>query len=350
MAGADGARPAFLFAHHAGFDQEWPFVAERLKARLSQLGTVQEAVCPRDRPLCEVADLGRVAAVALFGGRLTAGCLQAAPHLRALAVNTDNSGYGLPLRDVWAREIAVIDTTAAWGQSVAECALGLALGFLRRIPQWHQRMAAGEALWHFPLAQYCDDANFVAGDLGERRVGVMGAGQIGGRIARFCHALGSDVAVYDPYAPDSRIAESGARRIDLDGLIDHSEVLFVAVPPTPSARGLLSGECIGRLARGSLVVAVTRAHALDMAALRRRILAGELAGAFDVYDVEPLPPDDPLRGRDNVVHTPHIAGRTRDANHRTADMVVEGFRRVLAGDTPQGLLTPHAVAVRTGEA
>ena len=53
--------------------------------------------------------------------------------------------------------------------------------------------------------------------------------------------------------------------------------------------------------KGSLVVAVTRAHAIDMGALRERILANELAGAFDVYDVEPLPPGDPLRGRPNVV-------------------------------------------------
>lgn len=350
MAGADGARPAFLFAHHAGFDQEWPFVGERLRTRLSQLGTVREAVCPRDQPLSEVADLGHVAGVALFGGRLTPGCLLAAPQLRALAVNTDNSGHGLPLREIWAREIAVIDTTAAWGQSVAECALGLALGFLRRIPQWHQRMAAGEALWHFPQAQHCDDPEFVSGDLGERRVGVVGAGQIGGRIARFCRALGSDVAVYDPYVPDERITGLGAIRLDLDGLVRHSEVLFVAVPPTPSARGLLGARHILALARGSLVVVVTRAHAVDMRALRERILAGELGGAFDVYDAEPLPPDDPLRGRDNVVHTPHIAGRTRDANHRTADMVVEGFRRVLAGTVPEGLLSPRAVAVRTGEA
>ncbi|MEJ7664498.1 MAG: NAD(P)-dependent oxidoreductase [Hymenobacter sp.] len=68
-----------------------------------------------------------------------------------------------------------------------------------------------------------------------------------------------------------------------------------------------------------------------MVALRQRVLADELALALDVYDVEPLPPDDPLRGRPNVVHTPHIAGRTRDANLRTADLIADDFARVLAG-------------------
>jgi phosphoglycerate dehydrogenase-like enzyme len=84
-----------------------------------------------------------------------------------------------------------------------------------------------------------------------------------------------------------------------------------------------------------------------MAALRDRILADELAGAFDVYDVEPLPPDDPLRGRANVVHTPHIAGRTRAANWRVADVIADGFGRMLRGEAPQASLTPPGMRVRT---
>jgi phosphoglycerate dehydrogenase-like enzyme len=96
-----------------------------------------------------------------------------------------------------------------------------------------------------------------------------------------------------------------------------------------------------------LVVVITRAHAVDMEALRERIVKDELAGAFDVYDNEPVPVDDELRNRDNVVHTPHIAGRTIDANLRVADMTVDDFVRVLKGETPIGALTPKAVEVRT---
>jgi len=62
-----------------------------------------------------------------------------------------------------------------------------------------------------------------------------------------------------------------------------------------------------------------------------------------------LPPDDPLRGRPNVVHTPHIAGRTRDANWRTADLVADEFARVLHGELPRHALTAGAIAARTGQ-
>ena len=140
------------------------------------------------------------------------------------------------------------------------------------------------------------------------------------------------------------------RTNEIEGLVEHAQVLVVAVPPTPTARGLLTRERIGRLQRGALVVVITRAAAIDMAALRERILADELMGAFDVYDTEPLPVDDPLRGRPNVVHTPHIAGRTRDANLRVADLIVDDFARLLRSEAPQARLTPEAVAIRTGQA
>jgi phosphoglycerate dehydrogenase-like enzyme len=66
--------------------------------------------------------------------------------------------------------------------------------------------------------------------------------------------------------------------------------------------------------------------------------------------VEPLPPDDPLRGRANVVRTQHIAGRTRDANWRVADIIADDFARILRGEASQAAqaaLTPEAMRVRT---
>ena len=73
------------------------------------------------------------------------------------------------------------------------------------------------------------------------------------------------------------------------------------------------------------MVLVTRAMICDMEAVRERVLADEIALAADVFDVEPLPLDDPLLGRHNVVHTPHNAGRTRRANEMWAEKLAEQF-------------------------
>ena len=218
-------------------------------------------------------------------------------------------------------------------------------------------MANGEKLWDWenpiwgdklPVAhQFCDDPDFVNGDLGTKNVGVIGLGQIGRKIAQWCRVFGATVTGFDPYVSDELLREWDVQRADMDTLADSSDIVFVAVPPTPSARHLLNRERIYHLRKGSLVVVITRAHAVDMEALRERIVKDELAGAFDVYDTEPVPVDDELRNRDNVVHTPHIAGRTEDSNLRVADMTVDDFVRVLKGETPIGALTPKAVEVRT---
>ena len=208
-------------------------------------------------------------------------------------------------------------------------------------------MANKEPLWEYAYGQFCDAPDFVNGDLGTKRIGVIGLGQIGRKIAQWCRAFGATVDGYDPFVDESLLKRWDVRPVDMDMLVSEADIVFIAVPPTPSARHLLSRERINRLHKGALVVAITRARAVDTEALRERILADELAGAFDVYDVEPLPMADPLRGRDNVVHTPHIAGRTKDANLRVADMIVADFTRVLKGEQPLGALTPKAVTVRT---
>jgi phosphoglycerate dehydrogenase-like enzyme len=340
-------KPLFLFTRHPRLDAEWPYMTERMLTRLRELGKVRVLSPASKEPLHQQTDLSEIWGLAAFGGALTPECIAAAPSLRAIGGMTDNTGHGLPAAEMAAREIPFIDATRAWGQSVAEIALGLALGALRQIPQWHGRMAQGEPLWHFPYAQFCDNPDFVNGDLGTKQVGVIGLGAIGSRVARWCAALGSTVRGFDPFVPEARVREWGVEPVDLDRLVEESEVVFVTVPPTPSAKHLLNRERIGRLRKGALVVAVTRAHAIDMTALRERIVADELAGAFDVYDVEPLPLDDPLRGRANVVHTPHLAGRTRDANLRVADVIADDFARILRGEAPRAVLTPEAMRVRT---
>jgi len=350
--------PRFLLVRSPDLELIWPFVHDRLLQRLGSFGDTTVLELARGEPVSAHTDLSDVDGITLFGGQLTDACVERAPHLKVVGCNTDNTGSGVPMEALDAAAVPVIDTTRAWGQSVAETALGLALSSLRRIPQWHAQLAQGMRSFEYEAQQYCDATGFSSGELGTKRVGVIGLGQIGGRVARWCAALGTDATTgpdlagsvlgYDPYLPEGVAERWGVRRVEMDELVDQSEVVFVTVPPTPTAKHLLSRERIGRLRPGALVVVVTRAYAVDMEALRERVLADELAGAFDVYDVEPLPENDPLRGRANVVHTPHIAGRTRDANLRTADIIADDFTRVLRGERPHNALTHAAINVRLG--
>ena len=129
-------------------------------------------------------------------------------------------------------------------------------------------------------------------------------------------------------ARDLLAAFAAERHNDKIAMLMFSTNPIPVLPLTDKTAGLVTAAHIDALPRGTLVVLVTRAGICDMTAVRRRVLAGELSLAADVFDVEPLPLDDPLLGHPNVVHTPHNAGRTKQAGERWAEMLLEQFAPV----------------------
>lgn len=333
-----------------GFDAVWPFAADHTHRGWAAQGPVEFVRQAVDdfRPASTLLGAPeRVERLILLGVPFTPVCLQRLTALRELAWSGDGYAYD------HAEHAALIDAVAArgvrlirhnsegfWGQSVAEFGLALTLCGLRRIPQLHRAMIHQPAVWDYSPPggvgrpgergqQYGDTSQFASGTLEGKRVRIVGAGNIASRYASFCHALGAEVTAWDPYASEPCFHRSGARREHfLDRLIGEAEIFAPMVPLTEKTRGLIQAAQIEALPPGTLVVLVTRAGICDMPALRRRVLAGELALAADVFDVEPLPPDDPLLGHPNVVHTPHNAGRTRQANERWAEMLLARFTPV----------------------
>ncbi|MBT5872621.1 MAG: hypothetical protein HOH43_04310 [Candidatus Latescibacteria bacterium] len=340
----------FLFVRSPDLDDRWPYVPAQVATRLSQLGELDVVNTKNQVPLSEQTELNDVNGLIYFPGgpSLTDACIAAAPNLKMVGAVADNAGFGLPIEAIFQRDIPLIDGTRGWAQSVAEIGLSLALSALRRLPWWHARMSAltPHAAWQYEADQFCDDKRFVNGTLGTKKVGIVGLGQIGRRVAEWCHCMGASVVGYDPFLPKAAAQECGATLIDLDQLIVESELLFITVPPTPSAEKIVSRERVFQLRTGALVVIVTRAHGIDMDALRKRIINNELMGALDVYDEEPVPANDPLLNRENVIHTPHIAGRTRDANIAAIDVIVDDFQRILLNEQPLARVTREMVDIR----
>jgi lactate dehydrogenase-like 2-hydroxyacid dehydrogenase len=127
------------------------------------------------------------------------------------------------------------------------------------------------------------------------------------------------------FSPEPSTGVGARRELRLDSLFHDADIFAPMVPLTDETRGLVKREHLLALPRGCLIVLVTRAAVGDMPTLRERVLADQLALAADVWDVEPLPLDDPLLGSHNVVHTPHNAGRTRDAKLTWAENLAVQF-------------------------
>ncbi len=331
-----------LIIVHPSFETVWPLAAEELRAIWAAQGslTFVRLDAGDDRALGAIDDAPRDATRAVtLGVPVTPACLDRFGALREAAFQEPYAAVAGLDAAVAARSIRryTQPTEGFWGQSVAEFALALTLCGLRRIPQLHHQIIADQTPWDYkppggvgrPGArghQLGDDLRFTSGTVAGKRVRIVGAGNIASRYASFVAMLGADVAAWDPFASEPSFHRAGSRRErHLERLMTDAEIFAPLVPLTESTRGLVTAEHIAALPRGCLVVLATRAGVCDVAALRRRVCADEIALAADVFDIEPLPLGDELLGRHNVVHTPHSAGRTVHANAQWAGALADQF-------------------------
>src|SRR6266567_909546 len=325
---------------HPDFDRLWPFAADHFRALWQAQGPVEFLRLAQEdrRPVGEmISEPESVIRLVTLQVPLTRDCLSRMTGLRELAISPEPpTTVSEAIKQAGIRRYRH-KSEGFWAQSVAEFALALTLCGLRRIPQLHREIITNLTPWNYEQPegpgrlgvrgqQFGDDTRFANGTVAGKRVRIVGAGNIASRYASFMSLLGADVAAWDPYASEPCFHRSGSRRdYHLDHVVRDAEIFAPMVPLTETTRGLITREHLLALPRGCLVVLVTRAQICDMPTLRERVLADEVSLAADVWDVEPLPLDDALLGRHNVVHTPHNAGRTMHANQQWAEALAVQF-------------------------
>jgi phosphoglycerate dehydrogenase-like enzyme len=330
---------------HPRFEVVWPWTADHFHKLWSAQGLVEFIRLAPD----ETRILGQLVPNPSSVTRLisltvdvTSDCLRAFSSLKEAAIITEPYGESVSEEQLKLLQEAGVKlyrhpSEGYWGQSVSEFGLALTLCGLRRIPQTHHEIITSLQPWDYePISgishppkrghQFGDNPNFTNGTVHGKRIRIVGAGNIAARYASFVHMLGADVAAWDPLATEPSFHRAGTRKEwHLNRLVQDAEIFVPMVPLTAQTSGLITAELIYALPKGCLVVLVTRANICDMKAIRERVLNDEISLAADVFDIEPLPLDDALLGRHNVVHTPHNAGRTQQANESWANKLHEQF-------------------------
>ena len=170
-------------------------------------------------------------------------------------------------------------------------------------------------------------------EVGDRTVGIVGFGAIGqgvaARLAGF--ELGRLVYADAVGAPPEVERRLGVERVELDELLSVSDAVTLHVPLLESTRGLIDARRLALLPRGAVLVNPARGAVVDEPALCDALASGRLKGAaLDVFEREPLPPDDPLRRLDNVLLSPHLAGSTNEARERMIAITLRNLDGVLS--------------------
>jgi len=250
--------------------------------------------------------------------------LAASPRLKAVCVlrsGTEN----VDVAEATRRGIAVLNTPGRNAQTVAECAIGLILAETRNLARSHACLKRGEWRRQFPNS----DAIPV---LGGKTVGLVGYGAVGRVVARCLAPWGCRILAFDPFAAGD---PAPAELVALPRLLAESDVVSLHARYSPETHHLIGAKELALMKPGAVLVNTARSGLVDEAALVRALRERRIMGAaLDVFDHEPLPPDDPLLQLDNVTLTPHLAGSTIDAFHGSPKLMAGHLERMLAGEGP----------------
>ncbi|WP_454688139.1 D-2-hydroxyacid dehydrogenase family protein [Achromobacter aloeverae] len=280
------------------------------------------------------AALARADCVVLMRDRtpVDAGLLAKLPRLRHI-VFTGTRNKTLDTAAAQRADIVVSHTE--WGPSKAstcEMTWSLILAATRRLPQL--MLTPGRNVWRDPEA-----AAFLPDVLHGQRLGLIGLGQIGQRVAAVGRALGMEVVAWSPNMTPERAREHDARAVGLDELLASSRVVSLHLVPAAGTRRLLDRERLALMQPDSLLVNTSRAELVDTDALVEALRAGRPGfGAFDVFDSEPLPDGHPLLGLPNVLLTPHCGFVARQVYAEFARGVQRNIEAWLDGADVPGTL------------
>jgi D-3-phosphoglycerate dehydrogenase len=291
--------------------------------------------------------VGEVDALVVCHGspRIGPEILDAAPRLKVIGeLEGDRFAARIDVEAAQARGVRVVDTTNGSSYGVAEWALGMVLNATRNAGELFRGMAAGE----WPRPSRDAPPRFERFELSGKRVGLIGLGIIGRRFVQLLRPFGCQVSAHDPYVPKEVADVLGVRLTSLDHVMADSDVIVCLAPITPKTHRMVGARELDLIKPGSALVNVSRGPIFDPDATIARLSRGDITGAFDVWDPEPIPADSPIRQLPNVVLTPHVASQTKDGRGRFFKMMVDELDRFFHGHETLYDLTPRTLANRFG--
>ncbi len=261
------------------------------------------------------------------GIRVTREIMEASPRLRAVGVH----GIGCDHVDLAAaRELGkvVLNTPDALTVTVAEMAVAMMLSMTRRIA------AADRAVREGGWARKYGD--LIGAELMGKTVGLVGLGRIGAATARRLAAFDVRLLYWSRSRRLDIEKEIGLEWAELRDLLARSDIISLHVPGTAETHHLIGPEELGLLKRGAMIVNTARGRVVDEAALVEALRSGRIAAAaLDVFEQEPLRPDNSLLAMGNVVLAPHLGASSLEAMQRMATQVAQGVLDALEGREPK---------------
>jgi len=251
--------------------------------------------------------------------------LRAAPKLKMV----QHQGVGhekIAKAALKARGIPLAICPAGTTVGVAEHTILLILAVYKRLVVADTKLRQGKWLqWELRSTSF---------ELAGKTLGLVGFGRIGQAVAQRAHAFEARILYHDPYLKERLTVAAAwdAREVSFQDLLRQSDIVSLHVPTTDATRRFMSTPQFEQMKRSAILINTSRGAIVDEPALIMALEAGTIAGAgLDVFEQEPIKPDNPLLKMDNVVLTPHISAGTVDALREKMRSVFANLRRFVEG-------------------
>ena len=266
------------------------------------------------------------------------------PRVSAASVGRDDcrvriiarNGVGFDSVDLEActgRGIVVTNTPVAVRRPVAVATLTLLFALAGRLFKKNEIVRQGR--WN-------DRTSYMGQGLTCRTLGLVGAGGVGQEIMGLARPFFARMIAADPWVEAGAIHRLGAEVMGLETVMAQSDFVVVCCLLDATTRNLIDDSCFARMKRSAYLINVGRGPIVDERALIRALQANRIAGAgLDVTEIEPIQPDNPLLGMENVIITPHALCWTDECFHDIAATALRSIVDVSLGQRPPHVVNPQ---------
>ena len=268
--------------------------------------------------------------VMLHPGVISGDVLREAKSLKLIQSLT--AGYDkIDIETAKQLNIPVATNGGANSWSVAEHSIALLLALYKRLIECDKSVRQGT--WRQPIN------GFNTFDIVGKTVGIIGAGNIGRKVARRLKAFETDIIYYDPFPAADIEEELGARKVSLEELVSSADIISMHAPLLKETWGLVGKKEFSLMKPTTVIINTCRAELVDKDAFFEALKSKKIAGAaIDVFFTEPALQDDPFLTLDNVIVSPHTAGHACEGWYRRISFAWENVKKVAAGQAPASIV------------
>tara|TARA_B100000579_G_scaffold306229_1_gene256032 strand:- start:199 stop:1221 length:1023 start_codon:yes stop_codon:yes gene_type:complete len=274
--------------------------------------------------------------------------LSKAKKLKAIINVESNFMKNMDYEYCFKKGIHVIATSPVFSKPVAEIALGMTLSLLRNIHIAHSDFLNGKE-------KYGLESNLKASLLSEKKIGLLGFGDLAKSLYPLLLPFTKDINVYDPWVPKTKIKKLGFKSISLNQMFKNCEVIYVLAAVTTKNKNLIDKKLLNKMKSNSLFILMSRAAVVNFNDLIKRVKKGDIFVATDVFPKEPVTKNNPIRKVKNILFSAHRAGALETAFYNMGNIVLKDMSLISKNLQPKfckkaefktvGLLASKPVAI-----